>query len=129
VTELVFLSVSDVEFLHSRSIARFGGTLGLRDRGTLEAAVNQPLNTFYYGGGDLFDIAATYAFHVAEAQAFLDGNKRTAVAAALNFLAVNGVTASYDSHAIYNAMIGIAQKRFTKSDLAALLRLESQSNE
>lgn len=117
-----FLSVDAVEFLHSRSIARYGGTMGIRDRGGLEAAVNQPLNTYYYGRGDLFDIAAAYAFHIAEAQAFLDGNKRTAVAAALNFLALNGVETAFDSRKLYDAMIGIAEKRIGKTDLARLLR-------
>jgi death-on-curing protein len=96
--------------------------MGIRDAGGLEAAVNQPLNIYYYGRGDLFDIAAGYAFHIAEAQAFLDGNKRTAVAAALNFLALNGVETVFDSRALYDAMIAIAEKRIGKADLARLLR-------
>ena len=120
-----FLSAAFVEALHQGSIARFGGTLGLRDRASLEAAVGQPLNTFYYGGGELFDIAAAYAFHIAEAQAFLDGNKRTAVAAALSFLESNGVdTKPFSDLRVYEAMIAIAKKRMTKSDLAQLLRDE-----
>ena len=53
-TEPIFLSVADVEFLHGRSIARYGGTLGTRDRAGLESAVNHPKNVFYYGRGDLF---------------------------------------------------------------------------
>ncbi len=117
-----FLSVADVEVLHQRSIARYGGTLGLRDRGGLEAAVNQPKNTFYYGYGDLFDIAAAYAFHIAESQAFLDGNKRTAVAAAFVFLELNGVPAFFEWTRIYDAMIAMAERRMTKTELAALLR-------
>jgi death-on-curing protein len=39
----------------------------------------------------LFAIAAAYAFHIAESQAFLDGNKRTALGSALVFLEINGV--------------------------------------
>lgn len=62
----IFLSVEDVEFLHQRSIARFGGTLGIRDRAGLESAVNHPKNVYFYGQGDYFDIAASYAFHIAE---------------------------------------------------------------
>lgn len=37
-------------------------------------------------------MAAAYAFHLAESQAFLDVNKRTGMAAALVFLSGNGVT-------------------------------------
>lgn len=117
-----FLLVEEVEVLHHRSIARYGGTLGLRDRGGLEAAVNQPRNIFHYGQGDLFDIAAAYAFHIAESQAFLDGNKRTAVAAAFVFLELNGVVVVVEWTHIYDAMIGIAERRTTKAELAALLR-------
>jgi len=44
--------------------------------------LNQPrgfgAKCVWYGHGNLFDIAAAYAFHVAESQAFVDGNKRTA---------------------------------------------------
>ena len=125
--EPLFLSIDDIDFLHQRSIARYGGTLGLRDRGGLDGAVNQPKHTYYYGQGDLFDIAAAYAFHIAEAQAFLDGNKRTAVAAALNFLNLNGVPTIFDSVALYEAMIAIAEKRITKQELALQLRQQAQS--
>ena len=59
-----------------------GGSDGMRDPGAVESALASAQNTWFYAGGDLFDIAATYAFHLAESQAFLDGNKRTAVVSA-----------------------------------------------
>jgi len=43
-----------------------------------------------YLHNDLFQMAAAYAFHIAENQPFLDGNKRTALNAALVFLDING---------------------------------------
>ena len=61
-SEPSFLTFAEVLVLHERSIARYGGTRGLRDQGGLESAVEQPKNTFYYGNGDLFDIGAAYAF-------------------------------------------------------------------
>ena len=70
----------------------------------------------------MFDIAASYAFHIAEAQAYLDGNKRTAVAAALTFLRGNEVKLLFNEQLIYEAMIAIAEKRMTKPDLAAIFR-------
>ncbi|HEY2344113.1 MAG TPA: type II toxin-antitoxin system death-on-curing family toxin [Chthoniobacteraceae bacterium] len=118
----VFILIEEVERLHALSIARFGGTLGVRDPGGLEAAVEQPKHTHYYGRGDLFDIAAAYAYHIAQAQAFLDGNKRTAVAAAFAFLKINGVAAHFDWEGIYEAMIAIAEHRMDKQGLAAILR-------
>jgi death on curing protein len=65
--------------MHEYYIARFGGTLVLRDLGALESAVIPPQDVYYYRGGDLFDIAAAYAFHIAKAQPFPDTNKRAPV--------------------------------------------------
>ena len=117
-----FITVPEVLALHRLSIKRYGGTLGIRDQGGLEAAIFHPQNVYFYGNGDLFDIAAAYAFHIAQGQCFLDGNKRTAVGAALVFLAANGVDREFDDRAIYDLLIGIAEKRATKQDLAACLR-------
>ena len=80
------------------------------------------MNTYYYAQGDLFDVAAPYIFHIAQAQAFLDGNKRTAVAAGLSFLTGNGESAHVDDDTLYDAVIGIAERRCDKVKLAALLR-------
>jgi death-on-curing protein len=122
----VFLRMEDILPIHQRSIARYGGTLGLRDRAGLEAAVNHPLNVWHYGGGDVFEIGAAYMFHIAQAQAFLDGNKRTAVNAGLTFLALNGVEHTFDPFSIHEAMIQIACREMTKTDLATLLRTQAQ---
>lgn len=62
-------------------------------------------------------------FNIAQAQAFLDGNKRTAVATALLFLAENGLSKKPDAEALYDAMIAIAEKRMTKGELAGSLRV------
>ncbi len=80
------------------------------------------MNTYVYANGDLYDIAATYGFHIAQAQAFLDGNKRTAVSAALTFLQINGLTKLASAEEIYDAMIAIAEKRLDKPGLAELFR-------
>ena len=80
------------------------------------------INTHYYGYGDLFDIAAAYAFHLAESQAFLDGNKRTAIASALTFLDGNGVYRTPDQAELYQAMIDIANHKLDKPGLAAIFR-------
>ena len=125
-TEPTFLSYEEVLELHERSIQKHGCTLGIRDRDGLDAAINHPKNVFYYGGGDLFDMAAAYAFHIAEGQCFLDGNKRTAITSALSFLRMNGVSLLFAEERLYDFMMGIATKRYTKSDLAKYLR-ESNS--
>ncbi|HLB33963.1 MAG TPA: type II toxin-antitoxin system death-on-curing family toxin [Chthoniobacterales bacterium] len=81
-----------------------------------------PCRFIIYTQGDFFDIAAAYAYHIAQAQACFDGNKRTGVAAALLFLELNGISMDFDSLPLYEAMIAIANKRMGKMDLAMLLR-------
>ena len=121
-----FLTRAIVEQLHTDSLRLFGGSAGIRDEGLIESALASARNTYLYGYGDLFDIAASYAFHIAEAQAFLDGNKRTAVAAALTFLEGNDVLFQLDDLELFDAMISIANKTMTKADLAQLFRKSAQ---
>jgi death-on-curing protein len=74
------------------ALAVGGGGEGLRSYDSLASAVYQPRQTF--GGQDLYatvaEKAAAYGFGIAESQAFLDGNKRTATIAMLAFLDLNG---------------------------------------
>lgn len=75
---MIWVTVEDVIAVHSRIIKASGGLDGIRDRNSLEAAVNAPLQTF--AGFDLFetDLAkiARIGFGLASNHAFLDGNKR-----------------------------------------------------
>ena len=120
--EPIFLTFDEVFRIHARSLAGHGGSEGLRDPGLVESALASARNTFYYANGDVFDVAAGYAFHLAESQAFIDGNKRTAVTAALVFLARNGVYARPATWELYSAMIDVAEKKKNKADLAELFR-------
>jgi death-on-curing protein len=120
-----FLTREEIDELHSDSLMHFGGIHGVRDDSLVESAIGAAVNEHYYGGGDEFSVAAAYAYHIAQNQAFLDGNKRTAVAAALTFLAINGHSADHDEDdrlLIYNALIAIAERRMTKPELAILFR-------
>ncbi len=57
----------------------------------------------------------------------LDGNKRTAVTAAMVFLARNGVYAQPPKWELYSAMIDVAEKKKTKADLAGIFRKCAQN--
>jgi death-on-curing protein len=123
VSEPVFISRTTVEAIHLRSLDEFGGQDGIRDEHSLESALAQPMNVYYYGQGDLFDIAAAYAFHLAENQPFVDGNKRTAITTALLFLEGNGIRSiAVSDQQLYDAMMAIAEKRLDKAGLAAVFR-------
>lgn len=121
-----FLTADEVNRIHARNLAEHGGSDGTRDPGLVESALASAKNTYHYANGDLFDIAASYAFHLAESQAFVDGNKRTAVTSALVFLGINGVYAQPPAWELYSAMIDVAEKKKTKCDLAAIFRRAAQ---
>jgi death-on-curing protein len=122
VSEPRFLKLEDVLEQHELTLERYGGLSGVRDQNGLESAVQQPKNTYYYGHGDIFDVAAAYAFHIAQAQAFLDGNKRAGVSAALGFLEINKVQVRTDDLELYRMVMEIAERRCDKVQLAAMLR-------
>ena len=119
----IFLTVAEVLGLHSDQIREFGGGEGIRDQGALESAVAQASMTYdgEYLHNGLFEMAAAYAFHIAENQPFLDGNKRTALNAAIVFLGLNGFDVVDDEGILYAAMIGLSTGEWSKGQMAALL--------
>jgi death-on-curing protein len=108
--------------LHQRSLERWRGADGIRDRAGLESALGEAENTFLYGAGDLHEVAAAYGFHIAQSQGFLDGNKRTAMACAATFLVGNGCADRANDSVLYDAMISIANRELDKTGFAEVLR-------
>lgn len=120
-----FLTREQIDEIHRRQLAAHGGSDGLQNEHGLESAIAQPMHVHYYGNGDEFECAAAYAFHIAESQAFIDGNKRTAVHAAVVFLELNGVdTAALPEQQTYDAMIAIANHELDRQGFAAFLRAQ-----
>ena len=52
--------------------------------------MQRPVNKWQYDDADTFECAASYAFGIAKAHAFVDGNKRTAFVTSATFLFLNG---------------------------------------
>ena len=121
---IIYLDNDIIIEIHKLQLEEHGGLAGIRDPGGLESAIAQPKASF--GEDDLhptiFDKAAAYAFYIAEAQAFVDGNKRTALTAALTFLAINGYEFTEDQSVFYEAMISVAEKKVNKEELSDIFR-------
>lgn len=86
------LTAEAVKAIHEEVLAAHGGSPGLRDAALLESAVAAPQAT-YRGEPllkDIVEIAAAYFFYLCCNHPFVDGNKRTALAACLVFLEANG---------------------------------------
>ena len=122
--EFRFLTLEDILDLHDMQLESYGGATGIREQSLLESALMTPQASF---GGELvhngvFELAAAYAFHIAENQPFVDGNKRTALASALVFLDWNYIEISDPNEELYGAMIGLAKKTLDKAGLAKLFQ-------
>jgi death on curing protein len=87
-----WLTLEDLFEIHHQAIFRSGGSDGIRDRGGLESALAQPMQTF--DGIDLYptflDKAAALGFFLIRNHPFIDGNKRIGHAALEIVLQMNG---------------------------------------
>lgn len=84
--EIYFLEVEHVEQAHADAIANGGGDPTVRDPGLIVSATMAPRQGYY---STFAEIAAAYVFGIAKNHGFVDGNKRTALAAMAYFLGMN----------------------------------------
>ena len=92
---LKHLTVEAVKAIHREVLAAHGGAAGIRDETLLESAVAAPQASMMGQPliSDPIETAAAYLFYICKNHAFVDGNKRTALAACLVFLEENGLLA------------------------------------
>ena len=118
------LTIDVVREIHDEALKRFGGPQGTRDENLLASAVLAPQSSF--GGkspfADLIDIAAAYLFSICRNHPFLDGNKRTAMMAAIVFLRLNGIEPVPDSGRWEKLMLDIAASKIDRQETTARLR-------
>lgn len=114
-----FLTLSEVLLIYEDQIRLYGGRYGLRDISLLSSAIYIPQATFgkKYLHETIPQMAAAYAFHICENHALIDGNKRTALAAALVFLDINGYDFDCTEDEIYAVMMAVASNKMTKEEL------------
>jgi death-on-curing protein len=97
-------TLDEVITVHARLIERFGGSLGIRDRGGLESALARPQTGYY---DDLIQEAAALWESLSQNHPFVDGNKRVAVTVTAAFLRVNGYRLEFDDVEDYSFLIGL----------------------
>lgn len=121
--EPLFLSEEDIRVLHTDQIRQFGGRAGLRDETLLQSAVGPAQHVFLYrADATLFDLAATYAYHLSMNQSFMDGDKRTGLAAAISFLRINGYDVETAQENLFAWMIDLHSGPAARDALATHLR-------
>jgi death-on-curing protein len=98
----------------------------VRDLGLLESAINRPVNAFYYGRyNDIPAIAAIYAFGICQNHAFVDGNKRTALAASEAFLQLNDYELNVTNREAVQIFLLLADGKINESELVNWFRNNS----
>ena len=111
-----------VEALHAEQLRLHGGAAGIRDEGMLESALARPLQKQAYGDPDLCDLAAAYLFGIAKNHPFVDGNKRTAFAAADLFLYFNGLSVEAEQEEIIQFVLMVAAGEIDENGAAVFFR-------
>ena len=100
-----------VLLLHQYIAAETGGSVGLRDEGLLESALEGAFATFE--GKELYptkeEKAARIGASLVSNHAFLDGNKRIGMYVMLTFLEVNGIRVECTDEDIVRAGLSLAE--------------------
>ncbi len=116
-SDIFFPDFDEVLLIHAEILKETGGSEGLRDANGLDSALNAAENRFNYETKDLAKLAATYAYHLSQAHAFVDGNKRIAAVVAELFLKLNGVKLNATNDEIIKLFLDIAAGNLSRGDV------------
>lgn len=90
---MIKFSKEKVLLLHKLIAQETGGSVGVRDEGLLESALESAFSSF--GGKEFYptkeEKGARLGFNLISNHAFVDGNKRIGMYIMLTFLEVNGI--------------------------------------
>jgi death on curing protein len=121
-----WLDIDIVLDFHAEQLSLFGGADGIRDRGLLESALARPINKLAYGETDLSALAAAYGFGIARNHPFVDGNKRTALAAMIVFLGLNRIDLDAPQEAATAIVLTLAAGEIGEDVLARWIAAHSK---
>ena len=120
--------LEDILELHLKSIEDFGGAVGVRDLSLLESAIARPFQTF--DGNDLYPTIIEKAAALAESliinHPFIDGNKRTGMAAMYSFLLHSQIKLTATSNDLYQFIISISTGKIIFNDITIWLKNNTQ---
>lgn len=109
--------------IHAQQIERYGGLHGVLDKNVVLAALARPINHWSYDeDAGIAELAAVYLVAFAGTQGFNDGNKRTGLACALVFLALNDVELKTNADALYELTLKVATKKIKERGVATWMR-------
>ena len=116
---MIRFSSEKVKLLHQLMAEATGGSIGVRDEGLLDSAIESAFATF--DGVELYpskeEKAAKLGHSLISNHAFVDGNKRIGVYVMLSFLELNGVRVEATDEDVVSLGLGVADGSMTQEDI------------
>ena len=125
---MIKFSKEKVLLLHQLIAEETGGSIGVRDEGLLESALEAAFSTF--GGQELYptkeEKGAHIGFNLISNHAFGDGNKRIGMHVMLTFLLVNGIRLNCTNEDVVEAGLGVASGAMDYEELLQWIRIHRE---
>ena len=116
---MIKLSSEKVKLLHQLMAEATGGSIGVRDEGLLDSAIEGAFATF--DGVELYpskeEKAAKLGYSLISNHAFVDGNKRIGVYVMLSFLELNGIHIEAADEDVVSLGLGVADGSMEQKDI------------
>ena len=123
--QTIYLDPDTLIALQVQLIDDYRGLHGLRDRGLLEGAAAHPVNKGVYGA-DLVTQAAALMLGLAKNHAFIDGNKRVALAATHMMLLANRYRCTCSQNTLASFLESCSDPTWTEEAIVAFIRSNTQ---
>lgn len=122
---MIRFSVEKVKLLHQLIAQETGGSIGLRDEGLLESALDGIFTTF--DGKELYptkeEKGARLGYTLISNHAFVDGNKRIGMYVMLTFLEVNGIHMECTNQEVAETGLAVAAGQMDYDELLEWVRI------
>lgn len=113
------LTKEQILMIHNELIRETGGSVGLRDEGLLDSALNAPFQGF--GDVDNFPSlqqkGARLGYSLICNHAFVDGNKRIGAHIMLLFLSLNRIELEYTQEELSDLILNVAAGKLQFEDM------------
>ena len=116
---MIKFSSEKVKLLHQLMAQATGGSVGVRDEGLLDSAIEGAFATF--DGIELYpskeEKAAKLGYSLISNHAFVDGNKRIGVYVMLSFLELNGIHIEATDEDVVSLGLGVADGSMEQKEI------------
>lgn len=119
------ITYEDLIYIHDQIILKSGGLPGIRDENVIRSALERPYQSAFNEETypDLFEKAAAILESIANNHGFLDGNKRTAMAAAAVFLFTHNIELRITNEEYEEFMLKVVNDKPSITEIKSWLQL------